>query len=125
MKTDAATHRRPRRLRALATSAAAIALTVVALLAAGGATARTAASADGWRSCGADHHREAGWYGVIERGTNCHQARRLARRWWHANPTWGFACVVVDRRRGTGRVLCRRDHGNALERVRFSYSAST
>lgn len=114
--------RRTRGLRAAAAGALAGAL-ALALLAGGGASARAATPPPGWRPCGSDHHLEAGWYGVIERGTSCHQARRLARRWWHANPTWGFDCTVLHRRHGTGRVLCRRERSGALEQVRFSYSA--
>jgi hypothetical protein len=120
MKMGSAHHRQARSLPAVG---AVLAVTLVALLAAGAASARPTAPAAGWRTCGADNHRDAGWYDVIERGSSCHQARRLARRWWHANPTWGFACVIVDRRHGSGRVLCRRDRDGTLERVRFSYSA--
>jgi|GEM_PF-4379014 len=119
MKAGTSTHRRPRSLRALAASAAVIALAVLALLPAGAAPA----PAESWRPCGADNHREAGWFGVLERGTTCHQARRLARRWWHANPTWGFTCTLLDHHQ-TGRVLCHRNRAGTLEQIRFSYTAS-
>jgi hypothetical protein len=122
MTMGRARHRRARSFRTVAAVAAVVAVTLVALPAAGAAAAHPAAPAASWRPCGADNHRGAGWYDVIERGSNCHQARRLARRWWHANPTWGFACVIVDRRHGSGRVLCRRARDGALEQVRFSFS---
>jgi hypothetical protein len=109
----------PRRIVALL---AACALAVPALASAHGQPQGRGHAGAYWHQCGADHHTGAGWYRAIAHDTSCHQARRLARRWWHQNPTWGFDCTVMHRGPERGRVLCHRVRGQRVERVRFSYA---
>ncbi len=101
----------------------AISLVLSALTCAAVAAPGAGAAPDGFRSCGSDFHRGAGWSNAIASGIGCNGARSQARRWWHGNgEQYGYSCLVRSRGDDRGRVLCHRQRDGRLQRVRFSFT---
>ena len=98
-----------------------LALSVALLLL---ATATAGAAPKGFKRCGSDYHRSAGWSDAVAKGIGCEGARSQARRWWHGNgEQYGYSCIIRSHGDDRGRVLCHRTRKDRLQQVRFSFTS--
>jgi hypothetical protein len=85
----------------------------------------TSASANYWRRCGSQHHLGAGWYYVKSHNLHCAKARRVASHYAHSfdSTPYDFSCTTIALGEEAARVLCRREVGRRVQRVRFTVGA--
>jgi hypothetical protein len=96
------------------------ALTTVALI-----LGPSPASAKYWQKCGGQHKRGAAWFAVKSHNVPCGKARGVAHRYtWHQDRSpAGFSCRETQIGDEVWRVACRRNAGNRVQKVRFSFGA--
>ena len=85
----------------------------------------SSASANYWRHCGDQNHTGTGWYNVKAHGIGCGGAREVARHWGgqiESEPL-GFSCRFYSAGYELGNVVCRREQGSRVQKVRFQTGA--